>query len=239
MAKKPKPEIPPESANRPFQGLGSLVLKAGIAVRGEPAKAAPRAATPLPPPQRESAPENDEKVFERAMQDVERANWRHDPAETPCPSPRVLPDGGDKDARLFLEAVDGDAAPPILEHPEYIEGWIGVAGLRFLPGLRSGTYSIQGQIDLHGLSRIEARAAVEDFILRMSRERSCCVKIVHGRGINSPTDKAILKESLQHWLTTRRMSQCVVAYASAPYPDGGVGAIYVLLRRKPPPGSGR
>ena len=51
------------------------------------------------------------------------------------------------------------------------------------PGLRSGTYSIQGYIDLHGMSRVEAREAVEDFIVRMSRARSCCVKIVHGRGI--------------------------------------------------------
>ncbi len=71
----------------------------------------------------------------------------------------------------------------------------------------------------------------EAFIIRMSRERSCCVKIVHGRGINSPSDRAILKEHLQRWLATRRMSHHVVAYASAPYADGGVGAIYVLLRR--------
>ena len=83
------------------------------------------------------------------------------------------------------------------------------------------------------MSCVEAREAVEDFIVRMSRARSCCVKIVHGRGINSPTDKAVLKEQLQRWLATRRMSRHVVAYASAPYADGGVGAIYVLLRRSP------
>ncbi len=117
----------------------------------------------------------------------------------------------------------------VLDHPEYIEGWIGVAGKRFLPNLRNGLYSIQGQIDLHGLGKAEARRNVEEFVERMSRYRSCCVKIIHGRGINSPSDRAVLKESLQRWLSTRRMSRHVVAYASAPLKDGGVGAVYVLL----------
>jgi DNA-nicking Smr family endonuclease len=172
-------------------------------------------------------------VFADAMAGVARIRWRHGPVPSEaipvppgCPDPEVL------DERLFHEAVEGDAALPILEHPEYIEGWIGVTGQRFLPQLRAGVYSIQGAIDLHGLGRTEAREAVEAFILRMSGERSCCVKIVHGRGINSPSDKAVLKEHLQRWLATRRMSRCVVAYASAPHTDGGVGAIYVLLRRR-------
>jgi len=63
----------------------------------------------------------------------------------------------------------------------------------------------------------------------MSRLRSCCIKIIHGRGINSPTENATLKASLQRLLATRRMSRYVVAYASAPLRDGGVGAVYVLL----------
>jgi len=127
-------------------------------------------------------------------------------------------------------AVNGDPELGVPDHPEYIEGWVGVSGRRFLPGLRNGLYSIQEQIDLHGLSRQEARGVIEDFIVRASRYRSCCVKIIHGRGINSPSDKAVLKESLQQWLSTRRMSRHVVAYASAPLKDGGVGAIYVLLK---------
>jgi DNA-nicking Smr family endonuclease len=96
--------------------------------------------------------------------------------------------------------------------------------------LRSGLNSIQVQIDLHGLSQTEARELVEGFIVNMARFQECCVKIIHGRGINS-NDKAVLKDSLQRWLSTRRLARHVVAYASAPAKDGGVGAIYVLLRR--------
>ena len=49
--------------------------------------------------------------------------------------------------------------------------------------------------------------------------------------MNSPGNTPVLKSSLQRWLSTRRMSRYVVAYASAPMSDGGVGAVYVLLRR--------
>jgi len=230
MARKRKKEPVPEPGNRPFSGLASLIERAGIG-RGAEAKPPPKSA---PAPQTAQPPEpppDDTKVFEDAMQEVQRISWRHTPAATPPAAVAVPENSGLADERLFQEAVDGAAAPPILDHPEYIEGWIGVAGRRFLPLLRSGTYSIQGMIDLHGLSRVEAREAVEQFIARMSGERSCCVKIVHGRGINSPNDQAVLKEHLQRWLATRRMSRHVVAYASAPYTDGGVGAIYVLLRR--------
>ena len=125
--------------------------------------------------------------------------------------------------------MDEDTPIPILEHPEYIEGWIGVTGKRVLPNLRNGLYSIQGQIDLHGMNREEAQIAVEEYIVQMSRFRSCCIKIIHGRGINSPADRATLKESLQRFLSTRRMSNYVVAYASAPSRDGGVGCVYVLI----------
>ncbi len=176
------------------------------------------------------APETDDEAFERAMGGVRRACWRCSPISTETPRSPSLVDTGAEEKRLMEAAVAGDPALMVLDHPEYIEGWVGVAGRRYLPSLRNGTYSIQGQVDLHGLSRDEARQVVEEFIARMSRFRACCVKIIHGRGINSPNDRAILKESLQRWLSTRRLSRNVVAYASAPMMDGGVGAIYVLLR---------
>lgn len=225
----------PERAGNPFAQLSTLVHQAGIQLqpKGEPES--------KPAPLIENGPENTaqaeepDQVFSDAMAGVVRVHWHPDPAHSALDPPKtVFADAEAEDARLFREATRTDLLPPILDHPEYIEGWVGVAGQRYLPDLRSSVYSIQGAIDLHGLSRVEAREAVEAFIVGMSRQRSCCVKIVHGRGINSPTDRAVLKELLQRWLTSRRMSRHVVAYASAPYADGGVGAIYVLLRRRRP-----
>ncbi len=215
--------------NGPLSQLDVLVKRAGLHLAASETPAVqPKTRSYEPAP----TGTTDDEVFEEAMGGVTRVSWRRDLVSTEAPPAPVLGDSGSEERRLMEAAIAGEPALTVLDHPEYIEGWVGVAGRRFLPGLRNGTYSIQGQIDLHGLSRDEARQTVEEFIGRMSRFRACCVKIIHGRGINSPNDRAILKESLQHWLSTRRMSRNVLAYASAPMSDGGVGAIYVLLRRR-------
>ncbi len=223
------------TANGSFSQLADLVNKAGIRLKSPNEPIAPKVqkAEESKPVLPEAKPEsNENEIFMGAMDGVRRASWRHDPHPGSKPAAITLRDSESEDRRLMQEAIEGDSPITVLDHPEYIEGWIGVAGKRFLPNLRNGLYSIQGQIDLHGLSRAEAQVAVEDYIIRMSRFRSCCVKIIHGRGINSPADRVTLKESLQRFLSTRRMSRYVVAYSSAPPRDGGVGAVYVLLNRQ-------
>jgi DNA-nicking Smr family endonuclease len=216
--------------------LSNLVSQAGIHLNqnfAQPAKSC-KPEISQPPPRAEAVPEvKEEDLFLQAMGGVKRTSWRRDrhPSSVPPAMPAPV-DTDVEDRRLMQAAADAGSPIEILDHPEYIEGWIGVAGKRFLPRLRNGFYSIQGQIDLHGLGKAEAQAAVEEYLAHMSRFHSCCVKIIHGRGINSPTDRATLKESLQQWLSTRKMSRYVVAYASAQFNDGGVGAVYVLLSRQ-------
>ena len=173
----------------------------------------------------------DEELFISAMNGVPRARWRHRPHPASQPAPDIPGNPATDERKLMQAAFEGGGPNAVCDHPEYIEGWVGVAGKRFLPNLRNGVYSIQGHIDLHGLTWAEAQIQVDSFIGQMSRFRACCVKIIHGRGINSPTDRATLKEELKRFLATRKMSRCVLAYASAPLCDGGVGAIYVLLSR--------
>jgi DNA-nicking Smr family endonuclease len=218
---------PPKSTS--LNKLKDVVRTAGLHL-GPPEP--PPVTPPVRVPPGPAEPAKDEDVFVQAMEGVHRLDWRHQPIPSTDPLP-IPPDNSEGEARqmqMMMETLEGELDSAAQEHPEYIEGWIGVVGKRYLPNLRSGMYSIQGQIDLHGANRVEARLMVEDFVMRMSRFRSCCVKIIHGRGINSPEDRAVLKDYLQHWLSTRRMSRYVLAYASAPPKDGGVGAVYVLLR---------
>jgi DNA-nicking Smr family endonuclease len=224
------------TVNGPIDQLEELVRKAGIRLQSkdEPAPQiirAPEKLKPEPVTAEDSPESSDDDVFTQAMNGIERVSWSCDPHPRSTHALSPAPNADSEAQRLMQEAMDDDSPIAILDHPEYIEGWVGVVGKRFLPNLRNGLYSIQGQIDLHGLNQAEAQVAVEDYITRMSRFRSCCIKIIHGRGINSPSDRATLKESLQRLLSTRRMSRHVVAYASAPSRDGGVGAVYVLLSR--------
>ena len=216
--------------------LEEIVQKAGIRFKTREELSAPPADSRMNPasdPPKTQVEATDEEIFSEAMNDVRRATWKHTPHSSSEPVRKPDTDPEAEERKMMQDAMNEDIPIPILEHPEYIEGWIGVAGKRFLPNLRNGLYSIQGQIDLHGMNREEAQIAVEEYIVRMSRFRSCCIKIIHGRGINSPADRATLKETLQRFLSTRRMSHYVVAYASAPPRDGGVGCVYVLLSRQP------
>jgi DNA-nicking Smr family endonuclease len=220
----------------PFRQLPGLVNAAGLKLKSRDETTAPGKEQAANHPSKMIASADrqpsDDELFIVAMDGVRRSDWPHDPHPSPQP-PATPPVAPDPDGRKLMQAAIEDDAPlPILDHPEYIEGWVGAEGKKLLPNLRNGLYSIQGQIDLHGFNRIEAQIAVEDYIIRMSRLHSCCIKIIHGRGINSAANKATLKESLQRLLATRRMARYVVAYASAQSCDGGVGAVYVLLRRQ-------
>ena len=94
--------------------------------------------------------------------------------------------------------------------------------------LRSGAYAIQDELDLHGLTRDEARLALQAFLRSAAAEGRRCVRVIHGKGLRSRNEGPVLKTRVDHWL--RQMDE-VLAFHSALPRHGGTGAVYVLLRR--------
>ena len=92
--------------------------------------------------------------------------------------------------------------------------------------LRKGGWSIQGQVDLHGLRREEARDALVDFIKDAARMGWRCVRVVHGKGLGSLGKTPVLKGKVQSWLIQK---QEVLAFVQARPAHGGAGALVVLL----------
>ena len=92
--------------------------------------------------------------------------------------------------------------------------------------LRKGDWSIQGQVDLHGLRREDAREALVDFIKDAARMGWRCVRVVHGKGLGSPGKTPVLKGKVQSWLVQK---QEVLAFVQARPAHGGAGALVVLL----------
>jgi DNA-nicking Smr family endonuclease len=99
-------------------------------------------------------------------------------------------------------------------------------GIDVVNRLRRGQWAIQGQLDLHGLRRDEAREALAGFIRQAHQQGRRCVRVVHGKGHGSPGKTPVLKAKVQRWLAQRRE---VIAFAQAPAPQGGAGALVVLL----------
>ncbi|MFZ4285381.1 Smr/MutS family protein [Variovorax sp. HJSM1_2] len=92
--------------------------------------------------------------------------------------------------------------------------------------LRSGEWSIQRQIDLHGLRSDDARDALSGFIREAYRHGIRCVRVVHGKGLGSPGKTPVLKTKVRHWLVQKKE---VIAFVQARPAHGGAGALIVLL----------
>lgn len=93
--------------------------------------------------------------------------------------------------------------------------------------LREGHWSIQTQIDLHGLRTDEARDALGRFIREAHQLGLRCVRVVHGKGLGSPGRTPVLKGRVQRWLVQKNE---VLAFVQARPAEGGAGALVVLLR---------
>ena len=94
--------------------------------------------------------------------------------------------------------------------------------------LRRGTYRIESEIDLHGLSVNEATAQLNEFLREARAHQLRCVRVIHGKGLRSGTRGPVLKNTVNAML---RRSDPVLAFASARPVAGGTGATLVLLAR--------
>lgn len=93
--------------------------------------------------------------------------------------------------------------------------------------LRHGGWVAQAELDLHGLTRSEAKHELADFLYECKRRGARCVRIIHGKGLGSKNREPVLKLHVRHWLMQRDE---VLAFVQARPADGGGGAVMVLLK---------
>lgn len=173
-------------------------------------------------------------LFVRAAGPVQalRTPIRHAPViEPPAPLPRqrLL----DQDAVLRESLSDGFDPGTLLETDDGLSFRRPSIGPEVPTRLRRGHWSVQGQIDLHGLRVDEAREALAAFLRQARRTGLRCVRVVHGKGLGSPGRVPVLKARVQAWLAQKDE---VLAFVQAPGHDGGAGALLVLLAASRPPG---
>jgi len=93
--------------------------------------------------------------------------------------------------------------------------------------LRRGHWSVQAELDLHGMNTDEAHDALADFVSGARERGMRCVRVIHGKGLTSPNREPVLKGKVRRWLA--KWDE-VLAYAEAPQHAGGGGAVLVLLK---------
>jgi DNA-nicking Smr family endonuclease len=210
--------------NNPFKDAMKALQKKAP----EPPKA--KAPPPPPPKKKPAREEDDASLFYAAMDGVHQLTNR---GEAPVPNPR-LPEIIDENAEALAqlsELVAGQGVFDMADSEEFIEGGSPGTDRNLLRALRRGDFSIQGRLDLHGMTQAEAKETVDRFLMESRRASRRCVLIVHGRGLHSKDQVPVLKAQLKTWLSQKRIGQLVLAFATARPQDGGAGAVYVLLRR--------
>jgi len=134
--------------------------------------------------------------------------------------------------RVLLEAISDEFdASTLLDTDDALSFRRPGIGTDVTRKLRRGDWSLQREIDLHGLRREDAREALANFIRDAHRQGIRCVRVVHGKGLGSPGKTPVLKSRVQGWLIQKSE---VLAFVQARADEGGAGALVVLL--KPSPG---
>lgn len=151
---------------------------------------------------------------------------------------RVAPHDGAGVARPpRLSVPTAPVAPPAgppLAVEDTTQGWTARAGgvdRRVLRKLRDGTIPIDRRVDLHGLTRVKAMAALERSVASARAAGERCLLVIHGRGLHSGEDGPTLRDAVREALTAGALSGAVLACTLAPPPQGGAGATLVYLRR--------
>lgn len=172
--------------------------------------------------------EDDSEEFRRAMSGAKRLKAeKRAPDAKPKPRPRASFARADE-ADVLAESLEDDI--DTIEH-----GYGGAllfqrqsVGRRTMRKLARGGYSVQAEIDLHGMTLAEAKPRLRDFIQYAVQQNRLCVRVVHGKGLGSGDRGPVLKNAVNHWL---RRWDTVLAFVSTRQVDGGTGAVYVLLEK--------
>jgi DNA-nicking Smr family endonuclease len=172
--------------------------------------------------------EREQRLFAHAVGPVQaianpgRIEPRPVPVE-PLPVQRQL-----DEASVMREALSDDFDIETLLHTDEMLSYrCPGLGPDVMRKLREGSWSIQRQIDLHGLRTDEAREALGRFIREAHQQGLRCVRVVHGKGLGSPGRMPVLKNRVLRWLVQKSE---VMAFVQARPAEGGAGALVVLLR---------
>ena len=215
--------MPKDFTNRPFDKL-----KKQLERRPPPAPAPPSAPVP------DSRPLTEDELFACAMTDVQvieafrvlpcaRSSRRKAPS-------RETRDPDDDALAILRQIAEGSHPINLSDTQEYIEWTNPEVPGEVIGKLHTGHFSVQGYLDLHGYTGDEVNETLDAFLAEAFQRDWKCVKVIHGRGLRS-VKGPVLKDAVVRRLVGRYRKQ-VIAFVSARQCDGGLGAMYVLLRKK-------
>jgi len=133
------------------------------------------------------------------------------PASDPVPAVKAAP----------VQSSPMNAGPPPLAP----------LGRRMRARVARGRETIDGRLDLHGLTQAEAHAALSRFLRAAVSRGARLVLVITGKGARGEGGRGVLKRQVPQWLSLPEFRALVVGYEDAHVAHGGEGALYVRVRR--------
>lgn len=108
--------------------------------------------------------------------------------------------------------------------------------------LKQNKVKIDGKIDLHGMTSAEAHEKLYHYIERAQKNGKRVILVVTGKGgikknysdykyDSFQSTRGVLKREVPLWLSNGAMRNMIVSFQDALQKDGGVGALYVVIKR--------
>jgi DNA-nicking Smr family endonuclease len=171
--------------------------------------------------------QNDPPSFAELLDGVKVLS-NHDKVVHDTPKPRPVPKQSHRDEKRVMDELlvspseHEDMQPG--DSLSYVKTGIQKQVFR---KLKRGQYSIEAELDLHGLTRLEAQQQLNEFVIECRDYGIRCVRIIHGKGYGSSNQGPVIKPLVNQWLQRRDE---ILAFCSARPVDGGTGAVYVLIK---------
>lgn len=167
------------------------------------------------------------ELFREAVRDVRRLAKKAERPAKPKPAAEARFKRADE-REVLKESLGAALDPALLETGDELSFRRHGIPETILRKLRRGEYVVEAEIDLHGLTAVETRGVLSEFIGNAVLRNLTCVRVIHGKGRRSGPRGPVLKNVVNLWL---RQSDPVAAFGSARGVDGGSGAVYVLLKQ--------
>jgi len=231
MAKKVNqtPNKPKEFNNIPFGPLKGIVVPEAVPVKPEPQTVR----------QTVEQADNGMDLFMRAVSDVKPIRGKNKTAIRGTDALQKTDDEKiikfpDEEcvSNLFLEEISR-----LKLDTKFTDSLPDDGDLKMLPGnrlrqVKRGVVSVEYQLDLHGLRREEALAALPLFLQSALQKGQKAVLVITGKG-NHSAEEPVLQHAVASWLREAGRS-LVLEFAPAPRELGGSGALVVFLRPATP-----
>jgi DNA-nicking Smr family endonuclease len=120
--------------------------------------------------------------------------------------------------------------PPPVAKPPPLEP----LGRRLKQRVARGRDPIDARIDLHGLTQMEAHAALLRFLQRAQADGARIALVVTGKGSGgrgAAGEPGVLRRQVPMWLALPEFRPLIVGFEDAHANHGGQGALYLRLRR--------